>query len=90
MTPDLLEQGIRHEYRLPFTPNKEFKSTAPKMAVCAEGIYYWDVHGNRILDASSGLFCVAAGHARPEIAAAVQRQADRFALFRTLMSRSLT
>ena len=64
----------RQEYWLPFTPNKEFKSTAPKLAARAEGMYYWDDRGQRIVDAASGLFCVAAGHARREIAEAVAAQ----------------
>ena len=60
-------------YWMPFTPNREFKSD-PRMVVRAEGMYYWSDRGNRILDASSGLFCVAAGHGRREIADAVGRQ----------------
>ena len=64
----------RPEYWLPFTPNKEFKTTAPKLAVRAQGMYYWDDHGHQVIDAASGLFCVAAGHARKEIAQAVADQ----------------
>lgn len=61
------------EYWMPFTPNREFKAD-PQMVVRAEGMYLWDDKGNRIIDASSGLFCVAAGHGRKEIADAVGRQ----------------
>jgi beta-alanine--pyruvate transaminase len=61
------------EYWMPFTPNREFKAD-PQMVVRAEGMYLWDDKGNRIIDASSGLFCVAAGHGRREIAEAVGRQ----------------
>ncbi|QEL65059.1 beta-alanine--pyruvate transaminase [Oryzomicrobium terrae] len=59
---------------LPFTPNREFKTGGARLAARAEGIYYWDDQGRRIIDASSGLFCVAAGHGRREIAEAVGRQ----------------
>lgn len=58
---------------MPFTANREFKA-APRLMVRGEGAYYWNHHGERILDGSSGLFCCPAGHARPEIAEAVYRQ----------------
>jgi len=61
------------EYWMPFTPNRDFKSD-PKMVVRAEGMYYWNERGERLIDASSGLFCVNAGHARKEIADAVGAQ----------------
>ncbi len=61
------------EYWMPFTPNRDFKAD-PRMVVRAEGMYYWNDRGDKIIDASSGLFCVAAGHCRKEIADAVSRQ----------------
>ena len=61
------------EYWMPFTPNRDFKRD-PKMVVRAEGMYYWNDRGEKIIDASSGLFCCAAGHGRKEIADAVGRQ----------------
>jgi len=61
------------EYWMPFTPNRDFKSD-PKMVVRAEGMYYWSDRGDKIIDGASGLFCVAAGHARREIADAVSAQ----------------
>ncbi len=39
-----------------------------------EGSYVWDDKGNRYLDGLSGLFCVNAGHGRPELAEAAARQ----------------
>src|SRR4029453_4357273 len=61
------------EYWMPFTPNRDFKSD-PKSVVRAEGMYYWNDRGEKIIDASSGMFCVNAGHGRKEIAEAVYRQ----------------
>ncbi|MDH5749420.1 MAG: aspartate aminotransferase family protein [Rhodospirillales bacterium] len=58
---------------MPFTANRDFKAE-PRLLVRAEGVHYWDHKGGQILDGSSGLFCCAAGHARPEIADAVARQ----------------
>ena len=55
------------EYWMPFTPNRDFKSD-PKMVVRAEGMFYWNDRGEKLIDACSGMFCVNAGHARKEIA----------------------
>jgi len=61
------------ELWMPFTPNRDFKHD-PKMVVRAEGMYLWSDRGAKILDGSSGLFCVNAGHGRKEIADAVGAQ----------------
>jgi len=61
------------EYWMPFTPNRDFKRD-PRMVVRAEGMYYWSDRGEKIIDGASGLFCVAAGHGRREIADAVSAQ----------------
>jgi Adenosylmethionine-8-amino-7-oxononanoate aminotransferase len=41
--------------------------------VKAEGVYYWNHKGGRLIDGSAGLFCSAAGHGRKEIAEAVYK-----------------
>jgi adenosylmethionine-8-amino-7-oxononanoate aminotransferase len=51
----------------------------------AEGCYVYDDHGNRYLDGLSGLFCVNAGHGRPELAEAAARQFEELD-FTTLWS----
>ena len=61
------------EYWMPFTPNRDFKGD-PKIVVRGEGMYLWNERGDRLIDASSGLFCVNAGHCRKEIAQAVGSQ----------------
>jgi beta-alanine--pyruvate transaminase len=58
---------------LPFTDNARFKQD-PRLFARAEGMYYWSHRGEKILDGCAGLFAVAAGHCRPEIADAVSRQ----------------
>ena len=60
---------------LPFTNNREFKRE-PRLFVRASGMHYYTPGGRKVLDASSGLFTSAAGHCRPEIAAAVARQLE--------------
>jgi len=58
---------------MPFSPNKEFKRE-PRLFERAEGMYFYTPDGSRLIDASAGLFCVAAGHCRPEISEAVYKQ----------------
>lgn len=58
---------------MPFTANRQFKA-APRLMAAAEGMYYTDVDGNRILDGTAGLWCCNAGHGRRKIAEAVERQ----------------
>ncbi len=62
------------EYQwMPFTANREFKAD-PRLLVKGEGVHFWNHKGERLLDGSSGLFCSALGHCRPEIAEAVYQQ----------------
>jgi beta-alanine--pyruvate transaminase len=58
---------------MPFTGNREFKAH-PRMIVAAEGAYYTDSEGKKILDGLSGLWCCGLGHGRREIIEAVSRQ----------------
>ena len=67
------EANTLENHWLPFTSNRDFKQE-PRLLVKGEGVYYWNHKGEKLLDGSSGLFCVAAGHARKEIAEAVGRQ----------------
>jgi len=57
---------------MPFTMNRHFKKN-PRLLARAEGMYYWTPEGRRILDGTSGLWCVNAGHCRPRIVEAVAR-----------------
>jgi beta-alanine--pyruvate transaminase len=58
---------------MPFSANRQFKK-APRLLVRAEGMHYWSHDGRQVIDGTSGLWCVNAGHARPQIAEAVHRQ----------------
>ena len=64
------------EHWMPFTSNKDFKEN-PRLMVKAEGVYYTDHYGKKLIDASSGLFCSPAGHGRSEIRKAVYDQLER-------------
>src|SRR6201986_2844077 len=67
-------QNLDH-YWMPFTANRQFKK-APRILESAQGMYYRDSDGNQILDGVAGLWCVNAGHGRPEITEAVTRQLE--------------
>jgi beta-alanine--pyruvate transaminase len=60
-------------YWIPFTSNQAFKA-APRMFVAAKDMHYTTDDGRQVLDGTAGLWCVNAGHCRPAIVEAIQRQ----------------
>jgi beta-alanine--pyruvate transaminase len=60
---------------MPFTPNRQFKA-APRLVVSAQGMAYRTPDGREVLDGTSGLWCVGAGHRHPKIAEAMKNQID--------------
>ncbi|MFO6420398.1 aspartate aminotransferase family protein [Hylemonella sp. W303a] len=58
---------------MPFTASRQFKS-APRLLAKAKDMHFWTPEGRQILDGIAGLWCVNAGHARPKIVEAVQKQ----------------
>src|SRR3979411_2886225 len=71
---DFLASLEQSAFWMPFTSNRQFKK-APRLLARAEGMYYWTPEGRQILDACAGLWCVNAGHCRPKIVQAIQKQA---------------
>lgn len=59
---------------MPFTANRQFKS-APRMFVAAKDMHYTTSDGRQVLDGTAGLWCCNAGHCRPKITEAIQKQA---------------
>ncbi|PKP72761.1 MAG: aspartate aminotransferase family protein [Alphaproteobacteria bacterium HGW-Alphaproteobacteria-6] len=59
---------------MPFTANRQFKQ-APRMFVAAKDMHYTTAEGREVLDGTAGLWCCNAGHCRPKITEAIQRQA---------------
>jgi len=58
---------------MPFSANRQFKK-APRLLARAEGIHYYTPEGHKVIDGTSGLWCVNAGHCRTKIVEAVQKQ----------------
>ncbi|HOX67118.1 MAG: aspartate aminotransferase family protein [Rhizobacter sp.] len=61
-------------YWMPFTANRQFKA-APRMISGASGMHFRTPEGREVLDGIAGLWCVNAGHGRPRITEAIQKQA---------------
>jgi len=72
--PDTLRPNSLDAFWMPFTPNRAYK-TDPRMVARAEGMFYYTPDNREILDGTSGLWCCAAGHARPRIVEAIRRTA---------------
>ena len=62
-------------YWMPFTANRAFKRR-PRMIVGAKDMHYVSDDGRQVMDATAGLWCCNAGHARRPIIEAIQKQAE--------------
>jgi beta-alanine--pyruvate transaminase len=60
---------------MPFTANRQFKSS-PRLFASAKDMHFTTVEGQQVLDGTSGLWCVQAGHCRDKISAAIKKQVD--------------
>ncbi len=67
------DREAREAFWMPFTANRQFKQD-PRLLVAAEGMYYTDAGGRRVLDGTAGLWCCNAGHGRSRIVEAIGRQ----------------
>ncbi|TBU96949.1 aspartate aminotransferase family protein [Phytopseudomonas dryadis] len=68
-------QAMSRDHHLaPFSDFKQLGEKGPRIITRADGVYLWDSEGNKILDAMAGLWCVAIGYGRKELADAASRQ----------------
>jgi putrescine aminotransferase len=68
-------QALSSEHHLaPFSDYKQLKEVGPRIITRASGVYLWDSEGHKILDGMSGLWCVAIGYGREELADAAAKQ----------------
>ena len=58
----------RDHYLHPFTDHKDLGEKKSRIITKAQGVYIYDVEGNEILDAMSGLWCVNVGYGRKNLA----------------------
>lgn len=68
--------GVRDAAHLvhPVTEPRKMAEEGPRIVTEGDGWWITDDRGNRIIDGFAGLWCVAVGHGRPEIAEAIARQ----------------
>ncbi|MFK7701594.1 aspartate aminotransferase family protein [Pseudomonas caspiana] len=68
-------QALSSEHHLaPFSDYKQLKEVGPRIITRSSGVYLWDSEGNKILDGMSGLWCVAIGYGREELADVAAKQ----------------
>ena len=68
-------QALSNDHHLaPFSDFKQLKEKGPRIITHAKGVYLWDSEGNKILDGMAGLWCVAVGYGRDELADAASQQ----------------
>jgi putrescine aminotransferase len=68
-------QALSNDHHLaPFSDFKQLKEKGPRIITHAKGVYLWDSEGNKILDGMAGLWCVAVGYGREELADAASQQ----------------
>ncbi|MGV8920266.1 MAG: aspartate aminotransferase family protein [Pseudomonas sp.] len=68
-------QALSNDHHLaPFSDFKQLKEKGPRIITRADGVYLWDSEGNKILDGMAGLWCVAIGYGRGELADAASKQ----------------
>jgi beta-alanine--pyruvate transaminase len=58
---------------MPFSSNRQFKKQ-PRMFVSADRMHYTTADGRQVLEGTAGRWCCNAGHNRPKIVEAVQKQ----------------
>jgi len=58
----------------PFTDHRDLRRAGARMIVGANGPFIYDSEGNELLDAMAGLWCVAIGYGRNELAEAAYAQ----------------
>lgn len=69
------EQINMDNHWLPFTPNRHFREH-PRVFVAADGMMFTTDDGRQVIDGSSSLWCVGAGHNRRQINEAIKKQLD--------------
>jgi len=68
-----MDRKVLEAHWMPYTGNRQFKDD-PRIIVSAEGVWYTDDKGRRVLDGHSGLWTSGVGHGRKEISEAVAQQ----------------
>ena len=77
-------QAMSRDHHLaPFSDYKQLHEKGPRIITQAKGVYIWDSEGHKILDGMAGLWCVAIGYGRQELADAASKQMMDLAFYNT-------
>lgn len=68
------QQVDREHHIHPFTNHAALAAKGVRIITRADGCYIWDSNGNRLLDGMAGLWSVAVGYGREELAKAAEAQ----------------
>lgn len=60
----------------PCSQMKDYETLPPIVIDRGEGVYLYDVEGNKYIDVISSWWCNLLGHCNPQISAAIKKQAD--------------
>src|SRR5438874_13480079 len=72
----------------PFTDTALLNREGVRVMTKAEGVYLWDSEGRRLIDGMSGLWCVALGYGRKELAEAAYRQLQELPYYNSFFQSS--
>ncbi|MGQ0799712.1 MAG: aspartate aminotransferase family protein [Pseudomarimonas sp.] len=65
----------------PFNDNAALAKKGTRILSRGEGCYVWDAHGNQLLDAFAGLWCVNIGYGRRELGEVAAKQMTELAYY---------
>ncbi len=78
----LYKEDVEHLLH-PVTQLKSHSKEGPRILARGEGIYVFDLKGERYIDGLAGLWNVSIGHHRPEMGKAIQQQVEKLAFVPT-------
>jgi putrescine aminotransferase len=74
----------------PFTDHKALHAGHVRVITHADGVFLHDAEGNSLLDGMAGLWCVAAGYSRPELAEVAAAQMKKLPYYNTFFKTTNT
>lgn len=67
----------------PFTDTQSLNKKGARVITKGKGVYVWDSEGNKLLDGMAGLWCMAIGYGRDEVADAAAAQMRELPFYNT-------
>ncbi|MBI1321143.1 MAG: aminotransferase class III-fold pyridoxal phosphate-dependent enzyme [Candidatus Hydrogenedens sp.] len=78
-----LQAKAKANYLQPFTPIHVQQQNGPRVITRGKGMRVWDSDGNEYLDMMAGLWCVAIGYGRDEMADAISDQVKELCYYQS-------